>query len=462
MGRIFGTDGVRGIANTELSCKLAMNVGRAAAMVVAEHIGRRPIFIIGKDTRISSGMLEAALAAGLTSVGADVVLAGIMPTPALSCLIVKSHADAGIMISASHNSYEFNGIKIFGPEGFKLSDADEFEIERIVLDKTKPYSLRWGWELGRINHGKYLLETYMEHIIGTVNGDLEGLRVAVDCANGSACVTAAGLFSRLKAQAHILNNHPNGVNINRACGSTYIEKLAEFVRNSEGEFDAGVAFDGDADRCIAVDETGAAIDGDVIMAILAGDMRANGNLNKNTLVATVMSNMGLLKFAGEHDIIVESTKVGDRYVLEQMLRRDCNLGGEQSGHIILLDHMQTGDGQLTALTLMSILKKSGKKLSELARVMTVYPQAMVCIQADAVMKSMLDIDKGVEKIIGDAQAVLGHEGRILVRASGTEPLIRIMAEGRDQNEISKLVGAVAEQLKEMLSHNEDCKKLEGF
>ena len=460
MGRIFGTDGVRGIANTELSCKLAMNVGRAAAMVIAERIGRRPIILIGKDTRISSDMLEAAMVAGLTSVGAEVVLGGVLPTPAVSYLIASSHADGGIMLSASHNSYEFNGIKIFGPGGHKLTDAEEFEIEHIVLDKVKPYSIRWGWELGRIRKGENLTEDYINRLVKSVDGDLSGLKVLVDCSNGSAVATAGEIFSRLGADAELLHNQPNGVNINRDCGSTHMEGLMERV--GQGGYHAGIAFDGDADRCLAVDETGKLVDGDQILAILAKDKKARGVLSENTVVATVMSNLGFTKYCQEQDIRLETTKVGDRYVLGTMLRRGFSLGGEQSGHLIQPEVIATGDGQLTAITLLSILKKSGKKLSELAGEMQVYPQVVLNIRADAVMKKMLDVDEGAKQIIEDAKVQLGTEGRILVRASGTEPLIRVMIEGKDKGEIAALGESVTEGLKERLSHNEDCKLLEGF
>lgn len=460
MGRIFGTDGVRGIANTELSCKLAMNVGRAAAMVIAEQIGRKPVVLIGKDTRISSDMLEAALAAGLTSVGADVVLAGVVPTPALSCLVVGEHADAGVMLSASHNPYEFNGIKIFGPQGVKLPDSLEFEIERIVLDKVKPYSIRWGWELGRISRQEDLLEHYLDHLCNSMEEDLSGLRIVVDCANGSASATASKLFQRLNVEADIINDQPNGVNINRECGSTHMEALSEQVR--QGSYDGGLAFDGDADRCLAVDEKGRLVDGDQIMAILALELKARGKLEKNTLVATVMSNLGLIKLAKEEEINLVTTKVGDRYVLERMLKGGYNLGGEQSGHLIMGDVMSTGDGQLTAIALLSALKRSGKSMSQLAGAMEVYPQVMINLQADNVMKSRLDVDPGVKKILQDAKAALGGDGRILVRPSGTEPLIRVMIEGRNKEEITQLAEMVADQLKERLSQNEDCKQLEGF
>ncbi len=460
MGRIFGTDGARGVANTEISCKLAMNIGRAAAMVLAERIGKNPRFIIAKDTRISSDMLEAAITSGLCSVGADVVQAGVMPTPAVSYLIANGHADGGIMLSASHNPYEFNGIKVFGQGGFKLTDDEEFEIEEIILDQTKPYSIRWGWELGRIYRNEKLVDEYVAYLAEEAGGDLTGLRIAVDCSNGSASATAAKLFEKLGATATILADQPNGININRDCGSTHIHKLAEFVK--EGQFDAGVAFDGDADRCIAVDERGEIIDGDVIMAILATDMKAQGELKDNTLVATVMSNLGLFKFAEQNDIHVVVTKVGDRYVLEEMLKKGYSLGGEQSGHVIVLDHMKTGDGQLSAIRLLSVLRRSGKKLSQLGAVMQVYPQVMKNIRADSVMKSALKVDAGVEKIIADAQHQLKGDGRILVRASGTEPVIRVMIEGKDKQEIDALVSQVAEALEERLSQNEDCKKLEGF
>ena len=460
MGRIFGTDGVRGIANTELSCKLAMNLGRAAAMVMAEQIGRKPTILIGKDTRISSDMLESAIASGLASVGADAIMAGVLPTPAVSYLIAHGKADAGIMLSASHNSYEFNGIKIFGPHGHKLSDADEFEIESIVLDKAKPYTIRWGWELGRITHNQSLVQDYISLIADSVPGELSGLRVAVDCSNGSASATAKAIFSRLGADVTLINDQPNGVNINRGCGSTYMSGLIELVRH--GGYDAGIAFDGDADRCLAVDEAGNVVSGDQILAILALDMMSIACLSGNTIVATVMSNLGLSKFARENGINLVLTKVGDRYVLEEMLRRGYNLGGEQSGHIIQPETIATGDGQLTAVTLLSILKQSGKKLSELAGCMQVFPQVIVNIRADALMKSTLDVDAGAKKIIEDAKESLGSEGRILVRPSGTEPLIRVMIEGSDKDGITVLAEQVAEQLKERLSHNEDCKMLEGF
>ena len=460
MGRIFGTDGARGVANTDISCELAMNIGRAAAMVVAEDIGRKPIFLIGKDTRISSGILEAAMSAGLCSVGANVVQIGFVPTPAVAYLVKKGYADAGIMLSASHNSYEYNGIKIFGAGGLKLSDEKEFELEAVVLDSAYPYSIRWGWEVGQITKNEALVEEYITYIAGTIKGDLSGLRVLVDCSNGSAAHTAEKLFAQTKADVKLLFDEPNGININKSCGSTHIEALAGLVK--EGGFDIGIAFDGDADRCLAVDETGRILCGDEIMAILALNMREHGCLKNDTIVATVMSNLGFFRFGEENGINIEKTKVGDRYVLELMLGKGFNLGGEQSGHFIMTDYMPTGDGQLTAVQLLAALKHSGKRLSELASVMTVYPQVLVGFRADTAMKSILATDKGAENIIKDAEHKLGSDGRILVRPSGTEPLIRVMIEGKDEEMITALAADVAERLEERLLQNEEYKRLGGF
>ena len=459
MGRIFGTDGVRGIASTEISCTLAMNIGRAAAMLLAEQIGRKPVVLIGMDTRISSPMLEAAMTAGLCSVGADVVQVGVIPTPAVAYLIQQKHADGGIMISASHNPYEFNGIKVFGPEGYKLNDAEEFAIEEIVMDHTKTYPIRWGWELGRIRIMPELADLYLDHIAGTVDGGLSGMRVAVDCSHGSASVMAQRLFEKLGAQVTVLCAEPNGININKNCGSTHIENLTQAV--AEGDFDAGVALDGDADRCIAVDENGKVIDGDEIMAVLALDRKKRGMLQGNVLVATVYSNMGLSQFAEENGITMEITKTGDRYVLEKMRKEGYNLGGEQSGHVILSDYMSTGDGMLTAIQLFSVLKRSGKTMSQLASVMTVYPQVQKGIRADNVMKAALTTDEGVSVLLRKAEEQLGKNGRILVRASGTEPLIRVMLEGKDQQQIELLCDWLVEQLEERLSQNEGHKRMAG-
>lgn len=459
MGRIFGTDGARGVANTEISCTLAMDIGRAAAMVVArDHHKRKPVFLVGHDTRISHDMLESAIAAGLCSVGADVVTLGTVPTPAVAYLVANSDADAAIMLSASHNPYEFNGIKIFGAEGFKLTDEEEMEIEEIVLDHILPYDLKWNDELGVIRSGETLVEQYIDHIVSTVEGDLSGIRVAADCANGSASATAAKIFAKLGADVTILNDEPNGVNINDNCGSTHIDVLGKYAR--ENGFDLGVAFDGDADRCLAVDENGELVDGDKLIAIFASQLKQEGKLANNTAVVTVMSNMGFFKFAEQAGIHVEKTSVGDRYVLQNMLEHGHCIGGEQSGHIIFREFMTTGDGQLTAVQLLRAIKKSGKKLSELAQLMQVYPQVILNVRADKEMKRMVKVDEGVLKRQQQLEEGMNGNGRILVRPSGTEPVIRIMVEGLDREAIMNAAKSMEQIIIERLGYNEDCKGLE--
>lgn len=459
MGRIFGTDGARGVANTEISCTLAMDIGRAAAMVVArDHHKRKPVFLVGHDTRISHDMLESAIAAGLCSVGADVVTLGTVPTPAVAYLVANSDADAAIMLSASHNPYEFNGIKIFGAEGFKLTDEEEMEIEEIVLDHILPYDLKWNDELGVIRSGETLVEQYIDHIVSTVEGDLSGIRVAADCANGSASATAAKIFAKLGADVTILNDEPNGVNINDNCGSTHIDVLGKYVR--ENGFDLGVAFDGDADRCLAVDESGELVDGDKLIAIFSSQMKREGKLANDTAVVTVMSNMGFFKFAEQAGIHVEKTSVGDRYVLQNMLEHGHCIGGEQSGHIIFREFMTTGDGQLTAVQLLRAIKKSGKKLSELAQLMQVYPQVILNVRADKEMKRMVKVDEGVLKRQQQLEEGMNGNGRILVRPSGTEPVIRIMVEGLDREAIMNVAKSMEQIIIERLGYNEDCKGLE--
>lgn len=459
MGRIFGTDGARGVANTEISCTLAMDIGRAAAMVVArDHHKRKPVFLVGHDTRISHDMLESAIAAGLCSVGADVVTLGTVPTPAVAYLVANSDADAAIMLSASHNPYEFNGIKIFGAEGFKLTDEEEMEIEEIVLDHVLPYDLKWNDELGVIRSGETLVEQYIDHIVSTVEGDLSGIRVAADCANGSASATAAKIFAKLGADVTILNDEPSGVNINDNCGSTHIDVLGKYVR--ENGFDLGVAFDGDADRCLAVDENGELVDGDKLIAIFSSQMKREGKLANDTAVVTVMSNMGFFKFAEQAGIHVEKTSVGDRYVLQNMLEHGHCIGGEQSGHIIFREFMTTGDGQLTAVQLLRAIKKSGKKLSELAQLMQVYPQVILNVRADKEMKRMVKVDEGVLKRQQQLEEGMNGNGRILVRPSGTEPVIRIMVEGLDREAIMNAAKSMEQIIIERLGYNEDCKGLE--
>jgi len=448
MGRLFGTDGARGVALTELTCETAMQIGRAAAMVLTEKAHHKPKIYVGKDTRISSDVLEAALVSGICSMGADAVLMGVCPTPAVAFLVRKRFADAGIMISASHNSMEFNGIKLFSGSGYKLSDDIEEEIEHLVLDVPEQIyaAVQGGTNVGKITYDKNGDWDYIRSIMKTIGHDLSGIRVAIDCANGSASATAERLFGGLGATVFLVNSSPNGININLNCGSTHMEMISKFV--VEKKCHIGLAFDGDADRCLAVDETGALIDGDKLIAIFARDMRDKGTLKKNTAVVTVLTNLGFTHFAKNNDINMITTKVGDRYIVEQMLAGGYNLGGEQSGHIIFHDFATTGDGQLTAVQLLSILKRSDRKASELASVMERYPQVMVNVKITPKWKEAWKNDEEIEEIISVNQQKLGSGGRILVRESGTEPLIRVMIEGKRFDLINNMAVEIADKIKE--------------
>ena len=441
MGRLFGTDGARGIANSELTCELAMNIGRAAAFVLTNENVKHPKVLIGKDTRASSNMLEMALAAGLCSVGADVVLAGFVPTPAVAFLINDSGADAGVMISASHNPCEYNGIKLFNNNGYKLPDNIEEQIEALVLDDMSPVTLPTGGEVGNVFFRHDYVDTYIEHILSTTDVKLDGLKIAIDCANGSASYTAERIFKALGADIHIMHDNPDGVNINANCGSTHMDGLIDYV-NAFG-MDLGLAFDGDSDRCLAVDEKGNLIDGDRLIAVFAKNMKDSGKLNRDTAVVTVMTNIGFKQFAKQNGITVAETGVGDRYVLEEMLKEDYFIGGEQSGHIIFKEFATTGDGQLTGVQFASIMAKTGKKASELANVMQVFPQTMINVKATPELKAKLKTDEDIISSIDKVSKQLGDEGRILVRASGTEPLIRVMLEGKNIKQIAAMAKEVA-------------------
>lgn len=448
MGRLFGTDGVRGVANTELSCELAMKIGRATATVLTDDKHRKPRVLIGQDTRISSTMLESAIAAGLCSVGADVMTLGVVPTPAVAFLVKKYNYDAAVMISASHNPCEYNGIKIFKSDGYKLPDSVEEEIEKIILDEVETPKLKIGGEVGKVSVCENTVHDYIEHLKSSVDTEFDGMNIALDCANGSASVSAEKLFTSLGANCHVLSASPDGVNINDNCGSTHIENLSRYVRDNS--LMAGFAFDGDADRMLAVDENGEIVDGDKIIAICSRYMKEEGKLEKNTAVVTVMTNMGFYKFCDESGISYEATKVGDRYVLETMLEKGYSIGGEQSGHVIFLDYATTGDGQLTALQVLRIMKKTGKSLSNLAKCMTVYPQTMVNIRVSNMGKARFADDEEIKIAIDQAEKQLGDKGRVLVRVSGTEPLVRVMLEGENQNQIEILAEEIAEVVRERL------------
>ena len=449
MGRLFGTDGARGVANSELTAELAMNIGRAAAMVLISDEVEHPTILIGKDTRLSGDMLEGALIAGLCSVGANVELLGVVPTPAVAYLVGKYNADAGIMISASHNPFEFNGIKIFSSDGCKLPDDLENRIEEIVLDNVVPYALANDENIGKVTRMETAVEDYVDHVAKSIGCDLDGMEIALDCSNGSSSRTAEKLFTKLGAKVHMLFDNPDGININKDCGSTHINRLQSYVR--EHKLCCGLAFDGDADRCLAVDENGNLVDGDYLIAICAKDMKDRGVLKKNAVVGTVMTNMGFNKFCEANGMTFVSTKVGDRYVLEAMLREGYNIGGEQSGHIIFLDYATTGDGELSGAMILSIMKRTGEKLSTLAKVMERMPQVLINVKVSAEGKLAFYTDKEVKAEIKRVTEILGDRGRILVRVSGTEPLVRVMLEGENLEEIQSLAEESAQVVRERLS-----------
>ncbi|HHZ06416.1 MAG TPA: phosphoglucosamine mutase [Clostridiales bacterium] len=436
MGRLFGTDGARGVANSELTCELAMNIGRAAAMVLIEGKEEKPTVIIGKDTRLSSDMLEGALIAGLCSVGANVMSLGVVPTPAVAYLVKKYNADAGIMISASHNPFEFNGIKIFSGDGYKLPDTLEQEMEAIILDGAKPYALVEMGDLGHVLPADNALNDYIEHVKRCVPSSLKGMNIALDCSNGSSSRTAQKLFTDLGAICHMMSDTPNGVNINDKCGSTHLENLIDYVKKNN--VDLGLAFDGDADRCLAVDENGEVVDGDFLIAICAMDLKERGLLKNNAAVGTIMTNMGFNHFCDENGLTFVATKVGDRYVLEAMKENDYVIGGEQSGHVIFLEYCTTGDGQMTGAQLASLLNRKGTTLSQAAKIMKRYPQVMENVKITPATKGKVDKDEQVQAELARVRAVLGDRGRILVRESGTEPLVRVMLEGECLDEITTL------------------------
>lgn len=450
MGRLFGTDGVRGIANESLTPELALQIGRAAAMVlIKESKSEKPTVLIGKDTRASGDMLEAALTAGFTSVGCNVLSVGVVPTPAVAYLVCQYGCEAGVMISASHNPCEYNGIKIFQKTGYKLDDAIEEEIESIILDHSQEIPAMLGGHVGNRLYCKTAVKDYVDHVVSTASVRFDGLSIALDCANGSASVCAKDIFTALGAKCLMLSDTPDGVNINDNCGSTHPEELMRFVKDAG--LDLGLAFDGDADRMLAVDENGELVDGDKVIAICSKRMKEEGRLAKNTAVVTVMSNMGFFKFCKENDIDCAKTAVGDRYVLERMLKDGYNIGGEQSGHVIFLDYATTGDGELSGVQLVETVIKSGKKLSELAGIMRVYPQVLINVTVTPEGKQKYNNDEYIISAVQQAEMELSGEGRVLVRVSGTEPLVRVMLEGADIEQITKLGNSIADVVRERLS-----------
>ena len=448
MARLFGTDGVRGVANDELTPILAMQLGQAGAYVLSKEKAHKPTIMVGCDTRISGDMLANALMAGACSVGANVVYVGVIPTPAIAYLTKKYRVDAGVVISASHNPVEFNGIKFFDGNGFKLPDALEDEIEALIRSGMKDVQFPTGPSVGKIKYRTDAREEYINHAVNAVSVDLTGLKIVVDCAEGASHYTSVETLKELGAEVVAIHNNPDGTNINANCGSTPMEELQARVVYENAN--VGLAFDGDADRLLAVDEKGKRVDGDEIMAIVGNHMKSKGQLKDDTIVATVMSNLGFFLMGKEQGIHIEQTKVGDRYVLERMLEIGANLGGEQSGHIIFLDENTTGDGLLSALHLLQVMVETGKPLSELSKIMTVLPQALVGAKVPNHKKDSYMEYAEIADAIARVSAKFEGEGRVLIRPSGTEPLVRVMIEGKDQAMIEKEAKELAELIQNVM------------
>jgi len=449
MGKLFGTDGVRGVANKELTADLAFKLGRAGAYVLTKTKKHEAKILVGMDTRISGDMLESALIAGICSVGAHAVSVGIIPTPAVAYLVRKYNLDAGVVISASHNPVEDNGIKFFNGDGYKLSDDLENEIEYVIENEIDTLPSPTGVKIGTKRICEEALDDYVAFIKSTTDVKLDGLKIAIDCANGASYKSSPIALLELGADVKVIHNDPDGTNINNNCGSTHIDSLIKFVKETKA--DLGFAFDGDADRCLAVDENGNLVDGDQIMSICGLYMKQNNRLDKDTIVATVMSNLGFFQMGEKNNINIEKTKVGDRYVLERMLEKGYKLGGEQSGHIIFLDYNTTGDGILTAVQLLTVMKKTGKKLSELAKIMDVLPQVLINAKVSNEKKKLYETDEQIQKAIKEVETKFAKDGRVLIRPSGTEPVIRVMIEGTDKELMQQQAQKLADLLEQKLN-----------
>lgn len=454
MRKYFGTDGIRRIANTELTPELVYKVAKAGAYVLSKHTDHTPTILIGRDTRISGTLIESAMVAGFLSYGANVKLLGVLPTPAVAYLTRKLNADASVVISASHNTYEFNGVKYFSNKGMKILDTLEEEIEEVMdsgkLDELTAINDKIGvseYALDLIEEYVYFFRKHFEDVIE--NNKKEDFVVGIDTANGATSVIAEKVFKTLGIKYEIINNHPNGININQNCGSTHLDELKKFV--VDNQLSLGIAYDGDGDRCLAVDEKGNEIDGDKLLAIISSNLREKGQLNKDTIVATVMSNLGLNKYAKSNDLTLLQTSVGDRYVLEKMLQEGYNLGGEQSGHIILLDYNPTGDGILTSLMLIKAILETNKKASELGDIVKLYPQVLVNAKVNSDKKYDYEKDSSIKKAIEQLEKEFAGNGRVLIRPSGTEPLVRVMIEGENQEDITQKAQELADLIEEKLN-----------
>ena len=449
MSRLFGTDGVRGVANKELTVELATKLGQVGAHVLTENSHHKPKILVGCDTRKSGDMLAMALMAGICAAGADAVYLGVVPTPAVAYLARQMKADAGVVISASHNPSEFNGIKFFNGDGFKLSDELEDRMEEIIRNDLEEVARPTGYGVGSLTYAFDAKEQYINFITSTVPLDLSGMKIVIDCANGASFYTSPKALKRLGADLIVLHDAPDGSNINKDCGSTHLESLQREVVKSGAK--VGLAFDGDADRLLAVDEKGQVVDGDQLMAICGLYMREKGQLKKDTIVATVMSNLGFYIMAEQQGLHIEQTAVGDRYVLECMREKDYSIGGEQSGHIIFLDENTTGDGLLSAMHLLDVMVHKNKPLSELASVVKVLPQVLVNAKVSNKNKYKYQEDEEIQKAIAELEAKFDGKGRVLIRPSGTEPLVRVMIEGQDQEELNKEAAKLAEFIMESLN-----------
>ncbi len=448
MSRLFGTDGVRGIAGSELTIQLATQLGQAGASVLTKETAHKPTIIVGCDTRISGGMLSNALMAGICSVGANAVFVGVAPTPAVAYLTRYFKADAGVVISASHNPAEFNGIKFFNRDGYKLPDSLEDEIENLITSNMMGVTMPIGDQVGKIEYRFEAVDEYVNYAVKSVPVDLSGMKIVADCANGASYQTSVKALKALGAEVIAIHNEPDGFNINHKCGSTHPESLSKTVIEEKAQI--GLAFDGDADRLIVVDEKGSIVDGDQTMAICGLYMKNRGILKKDTIVGTVMSNLGFNIMGKENGIHIERTIVGDRYVLECMKAKGYNLGGEQSGHIIFLDENTTGDGLLSALHVMQVMVDTNTALSELAKVMEVLPQALVNAHVPNSAKHKFMEYRAIAQAIEDLEKKFDGEGRVLIRPSGTEPLIRVMIEGKNQEEIEKEANKLADLITDVM------------
>ena len=454
MRKYFGTDGIRRIANTDLTPELVYKVAKAGAYVLSKHTNHAPTILIGRDTRLSGTLIESAMTAGFLSYGANVKLLGVIPTPAVAYLTKKLKADASVVISASHNTFEFNGIKFFSNKGMKIPDSLEEEIEEVMESGKLEELTAKNEKIGVSEIREDLIDEYVYFFRKNFDEDIENnnredFKVLIDTANGATYKVVEKVFTNLGIKYKIINNKPDGININKNCGSTHLEMLQEEV--VKGEFNLGIAYDGDGDRCLAVDENGNIIDGDKILAVISNYMKKNGTLNKNTLVATVMSNLGLNKYAEKNNIKFIQTNVGDRYVLEQMLKDGYNIGGEQSGHVILLDYNPTGDGILTSLMLIKIILEENKTASEVCNIVKIFPQVLVNAKVDSNKKDMYKNNTEIIQKIESIEKEFSGNGRTLIRPSGTEPLIRVMIEGEDINEITKRAKELVKLIEEKLN-----------